>query len=143
MGLKYRRQRKGNISMTSSVIIGVVIAVLFTIAAAALIALLVTNEQLPLGSLGYGVVAIWVVSALLGGSTAGKTATEKKLVACLVTCGVYLLLLLGISITLFDSIGQSVWVGILSIIIGCGGAVLVALRPKKGARRLRKMRISR
>ncbi len=143
MALKHRKQRKGDISTVTGVVVGVVTSVLITFVLAALSALLVVNEHIPFSSAKYVVILIWVVSTLFGSIVAGTVVTQKKLIARLIACGAYLLLLISMAITLFDGLGQTVLIGAISILIASGGAILIALKPKKGARSLRKIRVSR
>ena len=143
MGLRYRKPHNRSISMTTGVLIGILIALLITAGIGALVALLVANEQLPIESMQYAAIMLWLLSAFTGGTAAGKAATEKKLIACFTACGVYLLILFGTSITLFDSLGQTVWLGALCVMAGCIGAALIIQKPQKRSKRLRKIKVSR
>lgn len=123
--------------------LGVCVTVIVTLSLSALAAIFISNEYLQITGMQYIAFLIQLVSVFLGSLLAGKTITERRLLACSAVGGVYFLSLVGLALLFFDGVSGSILYGLIGCVIGCGGALLLCTRVKNRSGSKKRRRRSR
>lgn len=108
--------------------IGGLVSLLVTVAGAAILALVVLNETIGENGVGYGSAAVLMLAAITGAWSALAAVKKNRLQVCLLSGGVYYLLLLGTTALFFG--GQYRGMGVTAVVI-LAGALIVAFFPGK------------
>lgn len=119
-------------SMPGGVLLGGFVSLVCTIAGAALTALLIDREILGEEMMGYGCMLILMGASLLGSLFAWRKVKHQRMVVCLMTGLIYLLMLLALTALFFGGQYEAVGVTALMILSGSGTAVLMGMSPGKG-----------
>ena len=104
---------------------------------------LISAEILPQKQIGYCVLLALVTATILGAMTAWKKIRRQKLAVCMMSGGVYFVLLALSTTVFFGGDFQGVWATLAAIILGSLAAALLTKERenmKKGKMRLKKMR---
>lgn len=117
------------VSVPGGVGAGVGIAVALTVTGAALLAWMVDGTYMPETGFGYGAMIILLLASALGSWAAAALVKHQRLVVCLVTGGIYFLLLLGLTAFCFG--GQYQGVVPTALLVG-GGSTAAALLGNLG-----------
>lgn len=134
--MHHKRTKNGRaISFPEGITYGVLLAFLITILGTAAIAKLVDTELLAWESVGYGIMAVLMLSSFAGSKTAAEKVKRRKLLVCMVSAAVYFCVLLAMTALFFGGQYHAVWETMLLIIGGSGVAALMALNDKGGKRR--------
>lgn len=104
---------------------GVGIAVAVSLIGALVMAWLVNGMYLPESGFGYGAMVVLLLASLTGAWTAAALVKHQRLIVCLATGGVYLLLLLGLTAFCFGGQYQGVVPTVLLVAGGSGCAALL------------------
>ena len=129
-------------SITGGATFGAGCALLWTLAGSALLAWLIHTQKLAEERVGYGSMVILLSASVMGSLVSYGKTKRQRLVTCLSSAGIYLMMLLGM--TAFFWGGQYTGIGVtaLLVIAGSGASVLVSMeRERRGVRKTRKIRI--
>ena len=105
-----------------------------TLIGSGLVAYLVDRGTMPVGAIGYGAMVILVLSALCGALMAHSKIKRLRLQVCLISGGIYYLMLLGMTMLLFG--GRFQGMGVTALMVACGSilAILVGLPKDRGGK---------
>ena len=115
-------------SMPAGLGIGLLVALVITIAGAAITAWLISSEKIGEGSSGYAVMVILALAAGLGALSAVYLIKKQRLQVCMLSGVCYYLSLLAMTALLFG--GQYQGMGVSAIVI-LGICALIAFLPTK------------
>ena len=115
--------------------IGNLAALIVTIAAAALLALLVSREALPEESLGYGVMALLFLSAAAGGLVAYGRIKRRRLLVFALSALCYLVTLTALTALFFGGRFNGIFPTAMLIIGGSGTSFFLSARAGSGGKR--------
>lgn len=128
--MTHSRIRTGrSLSMPAGFAIGTCISLGITLILSAFLAKLVSMERIEWERIGYGIMAILLVTSIIGAKSTCMMIKRQKLMSCLVSGILYWLGLLLITALFFG--GQYSGVGVMGLIILCGSTV-VCLWELKG-----------
>lgn len=115
--------------------IGVAVGVtgLTTLIGAMIIAVLISREVIAPDSIGYGSMAVLLMSSLLGGCTAAALIKHRKAMVCGLTGLGYYGLLLCATALLFG--GQYQGMGVTGAVIACGTGMAILLSAREPGKR--------
>jgi len=126
-------------SLPAGIGLGAAVSVAVTLLGAAVMAYLIAGEKLGQGSVGYGAMLIMTVAAVSGAMSAAGWTKRRRLMVCMCTGGVYLLVLLGCTAMFFGGQYHGVLTGAILILIGSAVAALAGMKGKNGLKRRRKI----
>lgn len=115
--------------------IGAAVALVWTILGAMLVAKLIDSEVVEESAIGYGSGAILLSASFASAMAAYSRVKRQRAIVCMVSGGIYFLMLLAMTALFFG--GQYTGVGVTAILIaaGAGCAVLLSLRGGGGKRK--------
>lgn len=142
MGANPRSGKKG-ISLPAGVAAGIAAAFAVTLAGAAIVAWLIDGERISEEAMGYGALAVLLLSAGAGAWFASALVGHQRLLVCALTGIGYLLILLSMTALFFGGQYQGVWVTTLVVLAGCLGVSLVGLKRAGGPKHRRRHITSR
>ena len=122
-------RKKGGRATWLTVLIGVGVALACSALMSAGLTSLVMNGHVELKDTAVVVFIIRALSALVGGLLASSLTKEKFLLVIGLTAAGYLLVLLGLGITVFDGSFRNFGGGVLSAIAGGTSACMIRLKP--------------
>ena len=114
--------------------IGAMISLIITMAGAAVTAYLVLNERVGENGIGYAAIAVLFLAAVMGAWGAYSCIKKQRLQICLLSAGVYYLLLLAITALFFG--GQYQGMGVTAFVVLIG-TLIVAFFPGKGSAKMK------
>lgn len=117
-------------SVVTVIGIGAAIAVVLSAVLSALLTSLVINGSIGESQTGIGIFIIRAISVLLGGLVGAGLSKEKYLLTVGIIALSYLLVLLGLGITLYDGSFKNFGSGVISTLIGALAAYLILMRPR-------------
>lgn len=136
-GMVTNKRAGGRASSTAAgLAIGAVLSMAITVGGCAVVAWLIARETLREEALGYGVMAVLFLSALIGALVAAGRIKRRRLIMCLASGGIYFLLLIAMTALFFG--GQYGAVGATALCVVCGS--LVAALANRGQGRSVKRR---
>ena len=109
---------------------GAGISILVTMLVCLISAWLISTEILPQQQIGYCVLTALVTGTILGAATAWKKIKRQKLMVCLMSGGVYFLVLATATVLFFDGDFQGVGVSFVAIMLGALAAVFLTNERK-------------
>lgn len=131
-----KTSRTESSSITASVAIGLLASVILTVLLAMIVAVLVLNGTLEETTVGYMCMAILLVATVVGTVLAGKKATGKYGIICISVAVGFVLVMIGSNIIFFDGVFMGFMSKIAMVLLGCGLASVVLLKPLgKGKRK--------
>lgn len=118
--------------MPAGLAIGAAMALGCTLLGAMLVAKLIDSEMLAETAIGYGSVLILLTASFLSAMTAYGRIKRQRALVCMVSGGIYFLMLLAMTALFFG--GQYTGIGVTAALIaaGSGCAVLLGLGGGKG-----------
>lgn len=119
-------------SMPGGVLLGASVSMVCTVAGAALTALLIDREILGEQMIGYGSMIILITASLLGSLFAWQKVKRQRMVVCLLSGLIYLLMLISLTALFFGGQYEAVGVTVILILAGSGTAVLMGMGPVRG-----------
>lgn len=131
MPLKQRASGKA-ISTPAGIGLGLLLSMMVTVGGAAILAWLVSGERIGEGVIGYGAMAILLLSSLLGALLAANRIKHLRVQMCLISGAAYYLTLLAITALFFGGQYQGMGVAAILVLVGSGAAALAGLRGSKG-----------
>lgn len=106
--------------------IGTGVSIASTLAAAAVLALLIASNKLAPTAMRYGVMVLLMVSSIIGAMVSNAKVKSKRIVVSMVTALCYFVTLLCITALLFDGMYQGVPATAMVIM---GGGLIAGLLP--------------
>ena len=138
MALKPSTQKKnGNIA--KGIGIGLVVSLLCTVLGSAIAAWVLATEKIGEGSVGYVAVILLLLSSMFGALASSTCIQQKRLPVCLLSGGVYLLLLFGINALFFQGVYEGVGESALVILAGVLSVAVLGLKGDKRPKKQRKI----
>ena len=134
-----RKMKGKQISLPLCVAIGIAVALVLSIAMAAMAAYLISTEKLQVDTIPICTAIAQLISAFAGTWIACIINKEKRLLTGGITALGYILLLLASTAILLEGQYSGILIGIAVTLVGSGAAVLSGLR--KGRVRSRKHKI--
>jgi len=129
MKIKMPTGRSSGVSV--GILIGVLVCVGVTLIATVILAWLITTEKMGESAVGYGAMVALLLSAILGSWTASAKIGRLRTQVCLITGGIYYLVLLSITALFFGGQYQGMGVAAILVIAGSGVTALLGIREKK------------
>ena len=114
---------------------GALVSLGLTLIGSGVVAFLVHRGTMAVNSIGYGAMVILVLSALSGAWMAFKKIKRLRLQVCLISGGIYYLMLLGMTMLFFG--GQFQGMGVTALMVACGSilAILGGFSKGRGGKR--------
>lgn len=112
-------------SIPGGLAVGVGAGIAMTLAGSVILTKLVLSETMQMENLGYGIVGLLLMSSFIGAVTACGRVKRRPLLICMLSGGLYFLILLSITALFFG--GQYNGVGVTGLLVlgGSGAAALV------------------
>ena len=120
--------------LTWRLMLGVISGIIMTVFGVMVLAYLVMSGNIDEEGEAYGVTVVLILASMISSAVSMIGAKEKKLLSCVVTGGIFYILLLGINMLLYS---QGVQGGLVTgmLIIGISAATgIIANAPKKSSR---------
>lgn len=111
---------------------GASVSMLITLAGTAVLAKMLDAETIQWESIGYGILIMIMLSAMLGSLIAMQKVKRQFALVCLMSGFVYLGILLSITALFFGGQYEAVGVTLLLIVAGSGCAFLLTLQGGRG-----------
>ena len=131
MKIKMPTGRSSGVSV--GILIGVLVCVGVTLIATVILAWLITAEKMGESAVGYGAMVALLLSAILGSWAASAKIGRLRTQVCLITGGIYYLVLLSITALFFGGQYQGMGVAAILVIAGSGVTALLGIREEKFA----------
>lgn len=122
-------------SIQAGLVFGAVISLSATMLAAVVLAKLIESEKMPWESVGYGILALLLISSFLGSVSAYSKIKRQRLMVCLLSGFIYFGILLSITALLFGGQYEAVGETAALVFAGSGTAGLLGLKEKRGGKR--------
>lgn len=118
-------------AMTIGILFGVLVSVLISLVSSSILAGLISGEKMSADAVGYGTAVILVVASSVGAWTANAKIKHHRTQVCLITGGVYFLVLLAFTAMLFDGQYRGLGISAICVLAGCTVVALLGIRDKK------------
>ncbi len=112
-------------SMALGLAIGTAVSAVITLLMTAALAKMIDTGSMEWGKIGYGIMAITVVSPFVGAKVAYGRVRRRKILVCGLSGVIYFFLLLTAAVLLFGGQFEAVGVTVLLVLAGSGMSVLV------------------
>lgn len=132
--------KKQLVSSGGAIAIGIGISVLITLLLTAGLAALIISSKLQESTVGIIVALIRAIAVFLGVMITTKIKQDKILQSTGIVAGLYILIILGLGIMLYDGSFNSFGFGLLSILVGGLAAYLIRIKPNKRKHTSRRIR---
>lgn len=130
-------------SMPGGLALGALAGMGITLIAAGLVAWLVDRGTMATEGIGYVAMVILTVSSFAGAMLACLKIKRLRLQVCLMSGGIYYLILLGMTALFFGGQYRGMGVTALMVFCGCGLAVLAGFRQGRGGKNRRRVKLPR
>ena len=114
------------------------VSVITTLVCSAVLAWLISAEKMHADAIGYGTAVALLAASFVGALTAVARIKRLRMQVCLITGGVYYLVLLSVTALFFGGRYQEMGAAAIFVILGSGMTALLGIREKKS--RKNKMR---
>lgn len=125
-------------SIPSGLAIGAAVSMAVTILIAAIGAQMVLSETVSQDRIGYFSMAALLTGTILGGISAANKIKRKKLTVCMMSGGIYLLILLGITALFFGGQYEGFAVTAITVALGSICAALIATGEHRNHKTIRR-----
>lgn len=132
--------KKQLVSSGGAIAIGIGFSVLITLLITAGLAALIISSKLQESTVGIIVAIIRAIAVFLGVMITTKIKQDKILQSTGIVAGLYVLIILGLGILLYDGSFNSFGIGLLSILVGALAAYLIRIKPNKRKHTSRRIR---
>lgn len=140
MGTKRNASGK-SMRLSSGLAIGLLYGIAVTLLLALVISFLIGSERMAWDKIGYGIMVLLYLSALVTAKVACGKVRYKKLVVCIASALIYQLFLLGMTMLFFGGHYDAVIPTMLLIIAGTGTAFfLTSVKQERSRYRKRQYR---
>ena len=131
--MRRNRKIKGtSTGIPAGLAIGALISLIITMAGAAVMAYLVLNETVGESGIGYASMIVLFIGAAMGAWGAYSSIKKQRLQICLMSAGVYYLILLAITALFFG--GQYQGLGVTALVVLIGTQVVAFFPGKESAK---------
>ena len=121
--MTYNRKVTGRaLSAPASFGIGICFSLGITLILSIILAKLISSEKLEWSNVGYGIIAILLISSVIGSKITCVALKRRKIMSCLISGVLYWLGLLMITALFYG--GQYSGIGVTGVIILCGSAAV-------------------
>lgn len=127
-----------SVSMPAGLTQGAIMAMVLTIAGCAIIAKAVETEILAENRMGYAIMIMLILTSWVSALYSHKKIKTRRVVVCMISGGIYMMVLMGITALFFG--GQYTAVGETALLVFCG-SMLASLQTSKEKRRGGKSRV--
>lgn len=137
MRTKYKHEKKTN--AVTAIGIGTVVSVMITVVLAMIAGSLILRETVAENADQFLIPVIHAISTYVGCFVSSRMTDEKNPAAIFGTAATYYVLLVGITILMFDSAFTGVLTGLLSVLVGAVVSFLLGVRKvgRSGRKRVR------
>lgn len=133
--MRHNRKIKGTATgIPAGLAIGALISLIITMAGAAVTAYLVLKERVGENGIGYASMIVLFIGSTMGAWGAYSSIRKQRLQVCLMSAGVYYLILLAITALFFGGQYQGMGVTALVVLVG---TLAVAFFPGKGGAKMK------
>ena len=122
-------------SLPVGLAIGATCSLAATLILTAILAKLVETETLPVEKIGYGIMALLMVSSFAGAMIAFGRIKRQRMLVCIVSGVIYFAMLMSVTALFFGGQYSAVGTTALLVLAGSGAAALLGLRQGRGAKR--------
>lgn len=127
-------------TLPGGILLGACTSLLWTIAGAAILALLIDKEILAQTAIGYGSMVILLTASLIGSQTAWRKVKHQRVLVCMSAGGMYFLMLLAMTALFFGGQYEAMGVTAGLILAGSGCATFMGAGKGRGhGHRVRKI----
>lgn len=127
-----RKIKRTATGIPAGLAIGALISLIITMAGAAVMAYLVLNETVGESGIGYASMIVLFIGAAMGAWGAYSSIKKQRLQICLMSAGVYYLILLAITALFFG--GQYQGLGVTALVVLIGTQVVAFFPGKESAK---------
>lgn len=124
-------------SVAGGLAMGWGVSALITLLGVMLIAYLLNGEKIQLDSIGYGSIAVLLLSSIAGAGLAFRFIRRRRMLVCMLSGMIYFLSLVALTALFFGGQYDGIWVTGLVIL---GGSLAVGLMGLKGDQHREKRR---
>lgn len=119
---------------------GVLQAVIISVLLAALSAVFIDNESVGIHTIPFIAMIAWFASSFMCAFYSGRKGEGRWVVHSIIATGIYIILLLGAGILIFDGLSGSIFPGLISGALGCLLSIFIQFKRmnKPVNRKLRK-----
>lgn len=118
-------------SIPINALYGTIIEVLLGLSLSAVLALLITNERFKMEWLQLGVPVMLMIISFVGSGVSIKKGKGPIAIQALATVALFVVLLIGANILVFDCDFYGVWIKLLMILIGASLGCVSSFRSKR------------
>lgn len=136
-----RRNTGRAMTLPSGLALGAAVSGIVTICVSFIGAQLIMNEVIGQEQIGYCSLITLLMGSILGAITSAGKIKRKKFMVCLISGGIYFLILLGTTALFFGGQYEGIGVTFLTVLIGSLVAVLIQNRKVEGRPRYRRKKI--
>lgn len=134
--VKNKKSTGRAMSMPGGLAMGVGIGMVWTLAAAIVLAKMIDNEIIKEASIGYGAVVILITASFIAAFIACKRIKRQRAMVCGLAACLYYCILLAITALFFG--GQYTGMGVTGLVILAGSTAAMFLGKGEGSGRKRK-----
>lgn len=131
MGIK-KSSAKTAVALPVGIGLGVLVSLIMTLIGAAGITQLVTMEKMNENSIGYAIIAVLLISSIIGAWMAATQTKRLRLQVCLLEGAGYFLTLMAMTALFFGGRYQGMWATCITILLG---STMMALLSTLGQRK--------
>ena len=122
-------------SLPAGLAIGAACSLAATLILTTILAKLVESETLPVEKIGYGIMALLMVSSFAGAMIAFGRIKRQRMLVCIVSGVIYFAMLMSVTALFFGGQYSAVGTTALLVLAGSGTAALLGLRQGRGTKR--------
>ena len=122
-------------SLPVGLAIGATCSLAATLILTAILAKMVESETLPVEKIGYGIMALLMVSSFAGAMIAFGRIKRQRMLVCIVSGVIYFAMLMSMTALFFGGQYSAVGTTALLVLAGSGTAALLGLRQRRGTKR--------
>lgn len=128
--IKSKREIR-NISMLGNVIISFAVMLVIATILSAVVATLISGEQIDYDALNYVAPITSFVVVFVGCFLSGNMIEGKKALSCGVTATAYFTFITAVGMLFFDGVGRGFVFGLIACCAGCIAAILLCTQDKR------------
>jgi putative membrane protein (TIGR04086 family) len=131
MGIK-KSSAKTAVALPVGIGLGVLVSLIVTLIGATAITQLVTTEKISENNIGYAIIAVLLISSIIGAWMAATQTKRLRLQVCLLEGTGYFLTLMAMTALFFGGRYQGMWATCITILLG---STMMALLSTLGQRK--------
>jgi len=138
--IKKRKMKKEETNSVQKIFAGITVSALVASVSTGLFAIMIYEEIIPEGSVGYCSLVTLLISSITGASVATSKCGKEKIYISLIIGIVYCALLMTITALFFGGEFRGIWVTIMVVLSGCMIAIITK-RNRNNHLKLRRNKI--